>query len=65
MSFMWRPHTFGNAIFETEFGKPMYKNFGLDMCLTSSSLISRLVPLGGGYNFCLTLISFSKKSFVT
>ena len=36
---------FENAGFETESGKPRYKNFDLDMCLTSRSLDSRLTPL--------------------
>ena len=32
-----------NAGFETEFGKLRQKKFSLDMCLTSRSLLSRLV----------------------
>ena len=42
--FMRRPTPVRNAGFETEFGKPREKNFGLDMCLISRSLPSRLVP---------------------
>ena len=46
MVFMWRPHMFENASFNMEFSKPFrYKNFGLHMCLTSKSLVSRFVPL--------------------
>ena len=33
------------ASFKTEFRKLRSKYFGLDMCLTSRSLASRLVPL--------------------
>ena len=53
---------FSNAIFETKFGKPRYKNFGLDMCLTSRSLIPRLVPFvwGGGWGGGGYKLSFSK-----
>ena len=39
-----RSHTFENAGFEIEFANPRFKNFGLDMCLTLRSLVSRLVP---------------------
>ena len=34
---------FRSGGFETEFGKPTQRGLGLDMCLTSRSLVSRLV----------------------
>ena len=57
---MWRSHTFDNAIFETKFGEPRYKNFGLDMCLPSKSLVSRLDT---NFSFTIYLLSLSQRKF--
>ena len=46
----WRPcvlHMFENADLELKFGKPRWKRFGLDMCLTSWSLVSCWFLFGG------------------
>lgn len=40
-----RPHTFINTCFKIELSKPRWKNFNLDTCLTSRSLVSKLVLL--------------------
>ena len=50
-----RPHMFQNVGFKTKIGKRKVKNVGLDMCLSSRSLVLRLVPFLLATNVCFQL----------
>ena len=50
-------HMFENTSFEIEFGKPRSKNYSLDMCLTSKSSVSRLIP-----SFLIKTVNFQLQS---
>jgi hypothetical protein len=45
------PHTLVNISFQMEVGKPREKKCSLDICLTSRSLVSRLVLFLSGITF--------------